>query len=500
MILFLDLLSACGLAAYIVLGLAFPLLAIGQRLFSGGAHLLESDVLSAAKITLLQATISTFVAAFIGVAVALIVPRRSRWVRVALGAPFGVPAVVACAAWMLCLPKALSFSLTAVIIAHVFFNAPWIALWVSQALDEIRAEEREAAVTLGAGPFRIFRFVTFPKIAPTLAAAATQVFSFCAMSFVLVLILGGGPPVDTLETALFSKIRAGGLDVSGAASCAFWQLLLTVLPWWILMRKRPVPTLESRASRRYGKAAPARTWAGGALCLAFLLPYLILLGHFRAESFFSDPERLSEMALALRASALLAGATGVLAVFVALLGSWASLRNRFFARLGAVALILPSGISVMVLGLGFFLVYGKWLDPFSPSLWPIAVLQSIFFVPIAFRIFQPVAGRRARSAWDAALTLGASSSEAFFWVEWPRWKAPIAGTLSLIAGAALGEVAAVSLFYNEERIPAALLISRWMGKYRFEEAQGLALVLMVLSTVLIGLGFWLSHEVDHVAR
>lgn len=59
---------------------------------------------------------------------------------------------------------------------------------------------------------------------------------------------------------------------------------------------------------------------------------------------------------------------------------------------------------------------------------------------------------------------------------------------ALVAGAAFGEVAAVSLFYNESRIPAALLISRWMGQYQFENAQSLSVLLILISGSLIVLG------------
>ena len=170
-----------------------------------------------------------------------------------------------------------------------------------------------------------------------------------------------------------------------------------------------------------------------------------------------------EIIPALRTSFGLAAVTSALAVLLASLGVWAETRSRFFAQIGSLALVAPSGISVMVLGLGFFIAFASVLDPFSTSVWPIAVLQAVFFVPVAFRVFQPIGRKRDVSAWEAARTLGASPLQAFRWVEWPRWRRPVISVSALVAGAAFGEVAAVSLFYNESRIPAALLISRWMG-------------------------------------
>jgi len=227
----------------------------------------------------------------------------------------------------------------------------------------------------------------------------------------------------------------------------------------------------------------------------FLIPYFALLAHVALESSWTR-EALTSFGV----SARIAFGTALVSVAVAALGIWAEERSRLFARIGSPFLILPAGISVMVLGVGFFIAYGNYLDPFSPSLWPIVILQSMLFVPVAFLALQPIARARNRGAWDAALTLGASPGAAFLWVEWPRWRGPTAGVLALVAGAALGEVAAVSLFYNEGRVPVALLISRWMGQYRFEQAQALSVLLMLAASVLIMSGMWLGFsnpEVGH---
>lgn len=225
----------------------------------------------------------------------------------------------------------------------------------------------------------------------------------------------------------------------------------------------------------------------------FLLPYLALFSSVLSPALqgsLGDRSLIGEVLPALGLSFRIGLATAILAATLAALGVWAEERSRLFARMGSLVLVLPAGISVMVLGLGFFVAYGKYLDPFSASLWPIVVLETILFVPVAFRVLQPVARARNRGAWDAALTLGASPWTAFGFIEWPRWRGPVLGILSLLAGAALGEVAAVSLFFNEARVPASLLISRWMGQYHFEEAQILSVVLMVAGTALIGVGTW----------
>jgi thiamine transport system permease protein len=183
--------------------------------------------------------------------------------------------------------------------------------------------------------------------------------------------------------------------------------------------------------------------------------------------------------------------TAAMGLLVALGGIWLDHRFRARSRLSSVIsnfMVLPSGASTMVLGLGLFIAYRGWVDPFSSSYIPVVVLQAIFFVAIAFRVLRPVSIRFRESELEAAMTLGASPVRSFFEIEWPRWRGPLFGVFSLILGGALGEVGAVSLFYNEGRVPLPLLIFRWMGQYQFEKAQAVSLLLMILSTGLIALG------------
>jgi thiamine transport system permease protein len=146
---------------------------------------------------------------------------------------------------------------------------------------------------------------------------------------------------------------------------------------------------------------------------------------------------------------------------------------------------IPGGISVLVLSLGVWLAYGKWFDPFEGSFLAMVALQTTLFFPVAFRIFWPLSQSLRLRELEAAVSLGASEFSAFWWVEFPRWRGPILSALAAVAGASLGEVGAVSLFYSEKLIPLPLLVSRWMEQYHFEEAQGIAGLLFLLSSFLI---------------
>jgi putative spermidine/putrescine transport system permease protein len=88
-------------------------------------------------------------------------------------------------------PVTLLYSETAVVIGslHVFF--PMMVLPLASALGRIDPRIDDAARTLGATTWRIFRRITVPLSLPGLAVGCTLVFSLTAGSFVTPAILGG---------------------------------------------------------------------------------------------------------------------------------------------------------------------------------------------------------------------------------------------------------------------------------------------------------------------
>lgn len=485
---------------------AVPVAALLSRVSGSSAVFGDPDVLRVAVATARQACVSALFSVALGLPLGLLAarasPRIAAWVDTLLLLPQGVPTVVAATAWVAWLGRGgvlarldIGYSLAAVIVAHVFFNAPWVALLVAQARRGIAQEQLDAAATLGASGWSRLRWVVWPEIRWACGAAAAQTLAVCSMSFALVLILGGGPPVETLETALYSRLRGGALDLSGAAACAAWEMALTLAPWLLVLflrgRARSSVGLDRAvvpAARRGDSSRGVGGMAGGfagLIAAAFFVPYFsVFSGLFSgagvSADFWSDvsaPLRLSVLIACLSAlGALLAASLATVAV------AWVPGRLRAWA---GAALALPSGLSVLVLGLGGWLAYGRWIDPFEGSLGAIVALQITVFFPVAFRMLWPVAQAAQKSAMEAAWTLGASPWRAFWCVDWPRFRAPVFSALALVAGLALGEVAAVSLFYSEKLIPLPLLVSRWMGQYRFEDARAVSALLLAGAMALM---------------
>jgi len=480
---------------------------------SAWRSLFDPVVLAVAGATFKQALCSMFLSGGIGLFFGLWLGKRFSLYSISrveslLMVPNGVPTVVIATAWVLWLGRSgilahlgfhieWAYSLKAVILAHVFLNVPLVAYLVAQARKAVPDEQLEAARTLGATGLGEFLWVIWPQIRWAFFAACAQVMALCAMSFALVLILGGGPPVQTLETELFEKLRYGYLDMGGALACAIWEMVLTIIPWVLLMafkKQDSVQTVKKRDDWTQYRFQ-SRRWMTF-LGLVWVLPYFAVINRQTWAGVLRIATNLSwrtQVLESLRVSMSLAGLSSLAAVFTAFAAaiSLQHLQTKPSSNLYGIGKVfevllgIPSGVSVLVLSLGVWTAYGRWIDPFEGSLFAMVVLQMTLFFPLAFRLLWPVARVRQLPQIESAALLGATPFQVFRFVEWPRWRGPLLAALAGVGGASLGEVGAVSLFYSEKLIPLPLLIARWMQQYRFEDAQTVCGILFLLSFMLI---------------
>jgi putative spermidine/putrescine transport system permease protein len=176
-----------------------------------GTWLYSHVLLTTLRISLLTALL----AAILGYPVALVMtrghPAISRIVTIVTIAPLVVSVVVRTYGWQLILgnngmgilnsvllsagvirtPLRLLYSETAVVIGSLHVFLPMMVLPLASALGRINPSLEEAARTLGAPAWLVFRRVTLPLSLPGLAVGFTLVFSLTAGSFVTPAILGG---------------------------------------------------------------------------------------------------------------------------------------------------------------------------------------------------------------------------------------------------------------------------------------------------------------------
>ena len=176
-----------GLAlAFLGLFLGLPLVAVFANAFSSGlgvffAAITERDARSAIALTLLVAAICVPLNTLFGVAAAWAIAKfdfRGKSTLVTLiDLPFAVSPVISglifvllfglqgfFGRWLAAHDVRIIFAIPGIVLATTFITFPFVAHELIPLMEEQGTEEEEAAVSLGAGGFQIFRRVTLSNI------------------------------------------------------------------------------------------------------------------------------------------------------------------------------------------------------------------------------------------------------------------------------------------------------------------------------------------------
>ncbi|WP_236168617.1 ABC transporter permease subunit [Pseudomonas atacamensis] len=149
-------------------------------------------------------------------------------------------------------------------IAHTTFCAAYVAVVVSARLRELDLSIEEAAMDLGAKPFKVFFLITIPMIAPSLAAGGMMSFALSLDDLVLASFVSG-PGSTTLPMEVFSAVRLGVKpEINAVASLILLAVsLVTFLVWYFgrkaeANRKRAIQeAMEQTASESWQQPATA---------------------------------------------------------------------------------------------------------------------------------------------------------------------------------------------------------------------------------------------------
>ena len=122
-------------------------------------------------------------------------------------------------------------------IAHTTFCAAYVAVVVSARLRELDLSIEEAAMDLGAKPFKVFFLITIPMIAPSLAAGGMMSFALSLDDLVLASFVSG-PGSTTLPMEVFSAVRLGVKpEINAVASLILLAVSLVTFLVWYFGRK-----------------------------------------------------------------------------------------------------------------------------------------------------------------------------------------------------------------------------------------------------------------------
>ncbi len=102
----------------------------------------------------------------------------------------------------------VSLSNLTVIIAHVTFSISYVVVILTARLKGAGPELEQAASDLGATPWKTFRYVTLPMMAPGIFAAALLTFTLSIDDFIISFFVAG-PESTTLPLYIYGLVKKG---------------------------------------------------------------------------------------------------------------------------------------------------------------------------------------------------------------------------------------------------------------------------------------------------
>ncbi|HET6628208.1 MAG TPA: sulfate ABC transporter permease subunit CysT [Woeseiaceae bacterium] len=123
----------------------------------------------------------------------------------------------------------VAYTWAGVVVALTLVGLPFVVRSVQPALEEVEASLEEAAESLGAGRWTIFRRVIMPAIAPALATGFTLALARAIGEYGSVIFIAGNIPLETEITPLLIVIKLEQFDYLGAAALGFVMLCVSFL-------------------------------------------------------------------------------------------------------------------------------------------------------------------------------------------------------------------------------------------------------------------------------
>jgi sulfate transport system permease protein len=232
---------------YLSIIVLIPLAAVVSKSFEGGLSSFWDDVsgpqaVAALKLTLIASAIVVAINAITGTIIAWVLVRDEfpgkKVINSLIDLPFALPTIVA-GITLLALYgdngvlglSGVSFTRIGVVMALLFVTLPFVIRSVQPVLLELDTDMEEAAASLGARPWTIFRRVIFPNLTPAILSGVALAFARSIGEFGSLVLISGNIPFKTEVSSvfIFSQIQSDREVTAAAVSVVLLAIAVVIL-------------------------------------------------------------------------------------------------------------------------------------------------------------------------------------------------------------------------------------------------------------------------------
>jgi sulfate transport system permease protein len=235
--------------AYLAIIVLIPLAGLPVRAASMGwsvfwAAVADPRVVASYRLTLITAFCAACINAVFGLLAAWVLVRYPfpgrRIVDALVDLPFALPTAVAgITLTTLYAPRGLlgkpladlgikvAFTPLGIVVALVFIGLPFVIRTLEPVIDDLSAEVEEAATSLGASRWQLFRRVILPYLYPAWLTGFALAFARAIGEYGSVVFISGNMPMRTEISALLIMTKLEQYDYAGATAIAVVMLSLS---------------------------------------------------------------------------------------------------------------------------------------------------------------------------------------------------------------------------------------------------------------------------------
>ncbi len=226
--------------------------------FGGFWDVVTSDrVVASLRVTFVTSFIAAGINAFFGIIVAWVLVRYTfpgkRIIDALVDLPFALPTAVAgITLATLYAPNGwighyfaahdikIAYTPIGIVVALTFIGLPFVVRTVQPVLADVEAEVEEAAASLGAGRWDVFRRIIFPAIFPAVLAGFAMALARAIGEYGSVIFIAGNMPYISEIAPLLIIAKLEQYDYAGATAIAIAMLVLSFVllllingvQWW----------------------------------------------------------------------------------------------------------------------------------------------------------------------------------------------------------------------------------------------------------------------------
>jgi sulfate transport system permease protein len=241
--------------AYLSIVALIPLAAVLFKSLEDGTDTFWNAVTSdqavaSLKITLIASVIVVLINALFGTLIAWVLVRDEfpgkSIVNSLIDLPFALPTIVAGLTLLAFYgPDSpvginIAFTRTSIVVALLFVTLPFVVRAVQPVLLELDREMEQAAESLGASRFTVFRRIILPNLIPAILAGCGLAFARAVGEFGSLVLITGNIPFKTQAASvfIFSQVESDFPVAASAVSVVLLVISLAVLLVFGFLSKR----------------------------------------------------------------------------------------------------------------------------------------------------------------------------------------------------------------------------------------------------------------------